>query len=52
MLLKIKENYDDIYEYTSKGNIVAVVTNGTAVLGLGDIGAGAGLPAAAGDHEG
>ena len=42
--LKIKENYDDIYEYTSKGNIVAVVTNGTAVLGLGDIGAGAGLP--------
>ena len=42
--LKIKENYDDIYEYTSKGNIVAVVTNGTAVLGLGEIGAGAGLP--------
>lgn len=42
--LKIKENYDDIYEYTSKGNMVAVVTNGTAVLGLGDIGAGAGLP--------
>ena len=42
--LKIKENYDDIYEYTSKGNIVAVVTNGPAVLGLGDIGAGAGLP--------
>ena len=42
--LKIKEIYDDIYEYTSKGNIVAVVTNGTAVLGLGDIGAGAGLP--------
>ena len=27
--LKIKENYDDIYEYTSKGNMVAVVTNGT-----------------------
>lgn len=42
--LKIKENYDDIYEYTSKGNMVAVVTNGTAVLGLGDIGSGAGLP--------
>lgn len=42
--LKIKENPDDIYEYTSKGNMVAVVTNGTAVLGLGDIGAAAGLP--------
>ena len=42
--LKIKENYDDIYEYTSKGNMVAVVTNGTAVLGLGDIGPMAALP--------
>lgn len=42
--LKIKENPEDIYEYTSKGNMVAVVTNGTAVLGLGDIGAAAGLP--------
>lgn len=42
--LKIKNDYDRIYDYTSKGNWVAVVTNGTAVLGLGDIGAGAGLP--------
>ena len=42
--LKIKDNNDDIYEYTAKGNFVAVVTNGTAVLGLGNIGAGAGLP--------
>ena len=33
-----------IYDYTAKGNMVAVVTNGTAVLGLGNIGAGAGLP--------
>ncbi len=42
--LEIQRNPLDIYEYTSKGNMVAVVTNGTAVLGLGDIGAGAGLP--------
>jgi malate dehydrogenase (oxaloacetate-decarboxylating) len=42
--LEIKEDYEKIYDYTSKGNWVAVVTNGTAVLGLGDIGAGAGLP--------
>lgn len=42
--LEIEKNYDTIYEYTSKGNLVAIVTNGTAVLGLGDIGAGAGLP--------
>ncbi|MBV7272533.1 NAD-dependent malic enzyme [Clostridium sp. PL3] len=42
--LEINKNYDTIYDYTSKGNWVAVVTNGTAVLGLGDIGAGAGLP--------
>ena len=33
-----------IYDYTAKGNMVAVITNGTAVLGLGNIGAGAGLP--------
>lgn len=42
-----KEIYADpekIYDYTSKGNLVAVVTNGTAVLGLGDIGPGAGMP--------
>ncbi len=42
--LAIKENPDKIYDYTTKGNMVAVVTNGTAVLGLGNIGAGAGLP--------
>lgn len=42
--LEINKNFDTIYDYTSKGNWVAVVTNGTAVLGLGDIGAGAGLP--------
>ncbi|VBB09207.1 Hypothetical protein LUCI_4494 [Lucifera butyrica] len=42
--LEIKADYDKIYDYTAKGNLVAVVTNGTAVLGLGDIGAGAGMP--------
>lgn len=41
---KIHENEEDVYKYTSKGNIVAVVTDGTAVLGLGDIGPKAGLP--------
>ena len=43
---KIKENPDDVYKYTFKGNMVAVVSNGTAVLGLGDIGPEAGLSAA------
>ena len=42
--LEINKDFDTIYDYTSKGNWVAVVTNGTAVLGLGNIGAGAGLP--------
>ncbi len=42
--LEIKNNPDDAYLYTSKGNLVAVVTNGTAVLGLGNIGALAGKP--------
>ncbi|MBO5650550.1 MAG: NAD-dependent malic enzyme, partial [Selenomonas sp.] len=42
--LAIKEDKRKAYEYTSKGNMVAVVTNGTAVLGLGNIGALAGLP--------
>ncbi len=42
--LEIKDDFDKIYDYTNRGNLVAVVTNGTAVLGLGDIGAGAGLP--------
>ena len=41
---EINADYDKIYDYTNKGNMVAVVTNGTAVLGLGDIGAGAGMP--------
>lgn len=36
--IKIAENKDDAYKYTSKANLVAVITNGTAVLGLGDIG--------------
>ncbi|MCK9302501.1 MAG: NADP-dependent malic enzyme, partial [Bacteroidales bacterium] len=42
--LEIKENVEDIYKYTGKGNLVAVISNGTAVLGLGDIGAAAGKP--------
>lgn len=42
--LEIEKNPDDIYKYTNKGNLVAVITNGTAVLGLGDIGAAAGKP--------
>ena len=42
--LEIKDDYNKIYDYTTKSNMVAVVTNGTAVLGLGNIGAGAGLP--------
>jgi len=41
---QIFKNPADIYKYTSKGNMVAVVTDGSAVLGLGNIGAGAGLP--------
>ena len=42
--LKIKENKDDIYKYTCKRNMVAVVSDGTAVLGLGNIGASASIP--------
>jgi len=42
--LEIEKNNQDAYKYTNKGNLVAVVTNGTAVLGLGDIGAIAGKP--------
>ncbi|MFZ2258665.1 MAG: NADP-dependent malic enzyme [Clostridiaceae bacterium] len=41
---RIHANEDDVYKYTSKGNIVAIVTDGSAVLGLGDIGPKAGLP--------
>ncbi|GIU69577.1 MAG: malate dehydrogenase [Candidatus Woesearchaeota archaeon] len=40
----IAKNREDVYKYTSKGNIVAVVTDGSAVLGLGDIGAEASIP--------
>jgi malate dehydrogenase (oxaloacetate-decarboxylating)(NADP+) len=42
--LEIEKNPEDVYNYTSKGNLVAVISNGTAVLGLGDIGAMAGKP--------
>ena len=42
--LEIQENPDDAYRYTDKGNLVAVISNGTAVLGLGDIGAMSGKP--------
>lgn len=42
--LEIQNNPEDAYEYTDKGNLVAVISNGTAVLGLGDIGALSGKP--------
>ena len=42
--LEINKDPENAYRYTGKGNTVAVVTDGTAVLGLGDIGAVAGLP--------
>ncbi len=42
--LAIKENPEDAYKYTAKGNLIAVVSNGTAVLGLGNLGALAGKP--------
>ena len=42
--LEIAKNPDDVYKYTTKGNLVAVLSNGTAVLGLGDIGPLAGKP--------
>lgn len=42
--LKIAENKEDAYKYTAKGNLVAVISNGTAVLGLGNIGPDAGKP--------
>ncbi|MBS2211883.1 NADP-dependent malic enzyme [Carboxylicivirga mesophila] len=41
---EIEQNPDDAYRYTAKGNLVGVISNGTAVLGLGDIGAIAGKP--------
>ena len=42
--LEIEKTPEDVYNYTAKGNLVAVISNGTAVLGLGDIGAMAGKP--------
>ncbi len=42
--LEIKKNKDNVYKYTSKGNLVAVISNGTAVLGLGNIGPEASKP--------
>jgi len=42
--LKIADNKDDVYKYTAKGNLVAVISNGSAVLGLGDIGPEASKP--------
>ena len=41
---KIRDNKEDVYRYTAKGNLVAVVSDGTAVLGLGDIGPEAAMP--------
>jgi malate dehydrogenase (oxaloacetate-decarboxylating)(NADP+) len=41
---EIEKNPEDVYKYTAKGNLVAVITNGTAVLGLGDIGPEASKP--------
>jgi malate dehydrogenase (oxaloacetate-decarboxylating)(NADP+) len=42
--LEIANNVDDVYKYTAKGNLVAVISNGTAVLGLGNIGPEASKP--------
>ena len=42
--MAIYENPEDVYKYTAKGNLIAVISNGTAVLGLGDIGPAAGKP--------
>jgi len=42
--MEIHKNPEDVYKYTAKGNLVAVISNGTAVLGLGDIGPEAGKP--------
>ena len=42
--LEIEKNPDAAYDYTAKGNMVAVISNGTAVLGLGNIGAAASKP--------
>src|SRR5438067_9014124 len=42
--LQIADNVEDVYKYTAKGNLVGVISNGTAVLGLGDIGPEAAKP--------
>ena len=42
--LEIQKNPNDSYKYTSRGNLIAVITDGTAVLGLGDIGPAAAMP--------
>src|ERR1700733_10122537 len=42
--LRIADNVEDVYKYTAKGNLVGVITNGTAVLGLGNIGPEASKP--------
>lgn len=42
--MEINKNKDNVWKYTNRGNTVAIITDGTAVLGLGDIGPGAGLP--------
>ena len=42
--LEIRDNEDAVFEYTNRGNTIAIVTDGTRILGLGDIGAAAGLP--------
>jgi malate dehydrogenase (oxaloacetate-decarboxylating)(NADP+) len=42
--LEIAKDINNVYKYTAKGNLVAVITNGTAVLGLGDIGPEASKP--------
>ena len=42
--IEIAENIENVYKYTAKGNLVAVISNGTAVLGLGDIGPEASKP--------
>src|SRR5690606_5009737 len=42
--LEIAKNVENVYKYTAKGNLVAVISNGTAVLGLGDIGPEASKP--------
>ena len=42
--IEIEKDYNTIYDYTNKGNLVGVISNGTAILGLGDLGAAAGKP--------